>query len=227
MNIGIWTLPRRWRKPKELTVNSDDERERREWSNNTGQMREKPQWTAEELKRHEDEIRDGRRPWTPLPSINYPRDLDKAPPTSSPQAFLSQRMSERVAAPKLREVDAITADLRANEKEIVRLENELAGARVREIDIRWELGQTLDEIERLAREARKTYKLEAPDVVQPPQAGPPDYGVPGGTDPGRDPAHPAVTPAGAGEGGHDERDQQGGRVAAVPHQERGDDEIPF
>lgn len=221
MNIGIWTLPRRWRKPKELTVNSDDERERREWSNNTGQMRENPQWTAEEIKRAEDEVRSG------LPRINYPRDLDKAPPMLTPQAFLNQRMSERVAAPKLREVDAITTDLRANEKEISRLQAELSAAGVRDVELRSELGDTLDEIENLAREARKTYKLEASNALQPPQARAPVADLHGGAHPGSSSAAPHIIPAGAGEGGHDERDQQGGRVAAVPHQERGDDEIPF
>lgn len=162
----------------------------------------------------------------PHAPLSYPRDLDKVPPRTPAQEFLNRRMSQRVA-PQKRDVDAITADIRANEREIVRLETELSAAGVRGVELRYELGQTLDEIEHLAREARKTYRLETPDV-QPPQAGPPGYGIPAGTDPGHISADPLGAPAGAGASSHSEPIHDADpRFTPVPHQERGDDEIPF
>lgn len=215
MKLPAWMSGRK----KETVVKvSDQEAEHAQWTleemqraeeiNQLGLTRENPQWTREELARFN---QGGERP-----PITYPVDLDRVP---GPQAEYNRKMSQRA---QKRDVDAITADLRENESEIKRLESELAGARVREIDIRWELGQTLDEIEKLAKDARKKYNLEAPDV----QPAPADKPTPGDQPVADDPGSP-VRPGSSAHAGASESAFADPRFTPVPDKERGDDEIPF
>jgi hypothetical protein len=176
------------------------------------------QWTLEELQRIDDQRhRDVAR----KPPNYIPRDLDAAPPKSPPETFRKKWHRGEDVRPEpapLRDVDAITADLRANEKRIVQLEADLSEARVKDVDLRGELGETLDEIEKLAKDARKKYNLEAPNVQQPP---------PGASSPADDPGSPVCPPSAAPAGASESIHDSDPRFTPVPHKESGDDEIPF
>lgn len=207
MTLAIWTLPRRWRKPKEPTVNSDDKRD-------------SAQWTREELAHFN---QGGER----LP-ITYPRDLDKAPSSSKPESFRKAWHRGEEPAPAKREIPVIREDIRANNRRRAELEAELREVGIRDVELTYELGTALDEVEKLIRDVRKEHKLEPPDVVQPPQAGPPVAGLRDSPDPSCDPAHSAVAAAGAGASGHSEPiHDTDSRFTPLPPQERSDDEIPF
>lgn len=213
MKLPAWMSGRK----KETTVKvSDQEAEHAQWTleemqraeeiNQLGLTRENPQWTREELARFN---HGGERP-----PITYPRDLDKVP---RPQAEYNRQNS-----PQKRDIDAITADIRANEAHIIDLEMSLSKARIHDIDLRSELGGTLDEIENLARDARKKYNLEAPDVQPAPTDGPTPGDQPVADDPGSPVRPGSPTHAGASESAFADP-----RFTPMPHQERGDDEIPF